>query len=256
MSALSELQMGFAEAILSGDGANFSRNLVDGELSPERRVDIYRNNVFGCLTDALTMAYPVITKLVGVDFFELLAAKFIRQTPSNSGNLHNFGGEMAEFLPHLPEAEKLIYLPDVARLEWACNEVFFSQDHPPLKSDRLAAVPEDRVGQLKFHLHPATRLIVSEYPIHLIWETNQEDYSGDPVIDLDQGGVAILVRREAYQAVLQPVTAAEWAFLTSLQAGCDLASASDAVLSVDPKFDVAAALRQFAADAILVDFSL
>ena len=68
--------------------------------------------------------------------------------------------------------------------------------------------------------------------------------------------MAILVRREAYQAVLQPVTAAEWAFLTSLRVGRDLSSASDAALSADPKFDVAAALRQFAADAILVDFSL
>lgn len=256
MPALSELQLGFAEAIFSGDGAKFLLNLVPGELSPERRVDIYRNNVFGCLTDALTMAYPVIVKLVGADFFEYLALRFIRQTPSNSGNLHHFGREMAEFLAHLPEAAKLTYLPDVARLEWACNEVFFSADHPPLKLNRLAEVPEDQIGHLKFHLHPATRLIFSDYPVHLIWQTNQEDYSGDPVIDLDQGGVAILVRREAYQAVLQPVTAAEWAFLTSLRVGRDLSSASDAALSADPKFDVAAALRQFAADAILVDFSL
>jgi hypothetical protein len=256
MPALSELQNDFAEAIFSGDGANFSRNLVDGELSPELRVDIYRNNVFGCLSDALKMAYPVIVKLVGDDFFEHIALGFIRQNPSKSGNLHNFGGEMAEFLPHLPEAAKLTYLPDVARLEWACNEVFFSADHPPLNSELLAEVPEDRVGQLKFHLHPATRLISSQYPIHLIWQTNQEDFSGDPAVDLDQGGVAVLVRREAYQVVLQPVTSAEGSFLTSLRVGRDLSSANDAALSVDPRFDVAAALKQFVASSILVDFSL
>lgn len=256
MPALHELQNDFAEAILNGDGAKFSLNLVPGELNPERRVDIYRNNVFGCLTDALAMAYPVIVKLVGADFFEHLAEEFIRQTPSKSGNLHNFGREMAEFLPNLPEAAALTYLPDVARLEWACNEVFFSGDHPPLKSDRLAAVPEDRVEQLKFHLHPAIRLITSEYPIHLIWQSNQENYSGDPAIDLDQGGVAILIRREAYQVVLQPVTAAEWAFLASLQTGCDLSLASDAGLLADSQFDVAAALKQLVADSVLVDFSL
>ena len=147
-------------------------------------------------------------------------------------------------------------MPDVARLEWACHEVFFSADHPPLKSDRLAEVPEDRYGQLKFHLHPATRLISSEYPVHLIWETNQEGFSGDPAVDLDQGGVAILVRRETYKVVLQPVTQAEWAFLISFQAGSDLSSASDAALETDPQFDVARALKQLVADSILVGFSL
>ena len=256
MPTLSELQTGFAEAILSGDAASFSQNLVQGELSPELRVAIYRNNVFGTLTDALKMAYPVIHKLVGDEFFEHLAAQFIRQTPSKSGDLHNFGGELANFLPSLPEAAELNYLPDVARLEWACHEVFFSADHSPLENDRLAEVPEDRYGQLKFHLHPATRLISSEYPVHLIWETNQEGFSGDPAIDLDQGEVAILVRREAYQVVLQSLTQSEWAFLASFRAGGDLSSASDSALEVDPRFDIASVLQRFVAGSILVDFSL
>ena len=118
------------------------------------RSDIYRNNVFGTLTDALAMAYPVICKLVGSDFFERLASGFIRQTPSKSGNLHNFGGELSEFIAGFQECSELTYLPDVARLEWACHEVFFSADHPPLESDRLNAVSADRYGELKFHLHP------------------------------------------------------------------------------------------------------
>jgi len=229
---------------------------VPGELDPERRVDIYRNNVFGTLTDALKMAYPVIVKLVGAGFFEHLASEFIRQTPSKSGNLHDFGAEMAEFTAGFQECSQLTYLPDVARLEWACHEVFFSEDHHPLKHDRLTAVPADRVGDLKFRLHPATRLMVSDYPVHLIWETNQDGFSGDSTVDLDQGGVAILVRRKTCLAVLEPVTRAEWSFLNSFREGGDLSSASDAALETDSRFDVTAALKQFVADSILVDFSL
>lgn len=256
MPTLRELQIGFAGAIFSGDGADFSRNLVEEGLNPERRIEIYRNNVFGTLTDALKIAYPVINKLVGGEFFERMASRFIRQTPSKSGSLHNFGGELAEFLSNLPEAAKLTYLSDVARLEWACHEVFFSADHPALNGGRLAGVPGDRYGRLKFHLHPATRLIASDYPVHLIWQTNQEGFSGDPAVDLDHGGIALLVRREIHQVVLQPVTEAERVFLASFQTGGDLSSASDAALAIDPQFDVAAVLKQFAADAVLVDFSL
>ena len=256
MPTLRELQVEFSAAIFSGDGESFSRHLVSEGLNPQRRVDIYRNNVFGTLTDSLKIAYPVIHQLVGEKFFEHLASQFIHQTPSHSGNLQNFGAEMAEFISNLQEAAQLPYLPDVARLEWACHEVFFAADHLPLEGNRLAGVPEDRYGELKFHLNPATRLITSEYPIHLIWESNQERFQGHPEIDLDQGGIALMVIRKNYQAVLKPITKAEIVFLTAFRNGCDLSSASDASLAMDSDFDVATVFQGFVADVVLVDFSL
>ncbi len=258
MPTLRDLQIDFATAILSNseENASFTQNLVDGKLSPNRQLAIYRNNVFGCLTDALKIAYPVIVKLVGAEFFEQMAHEFIRQTPSKNGNLHRFGGELARFLAEFPSARDLVYLPDVARLEWACHEVFFSEDHLPLQSERLAVVPDDQHEKLKFHLHPATRLIASPFPIHQIWAANQEDFTGDPAVNLDRGGVLLLVRRNDYQAVLKPLIEGEWSFLKACQAGDDLSRASESALKADPHFDIGKMLQQYAADAVLVDFSL
>jgi hypothetical protein len=258
MPTLRDLQIDFALAIFNnnGEGANFTRLLVDGKLSPKRQLDIYRNNVFGCLTDALKIAYPVMVKLVGVEFFEHLADEFIRETPSQSGNLHTFGGKLAEFIAEFPSARELTYLPDVARLEWACHEVFFAEDHLPLQNERLAQVPEDQHERLKFHLHPATRLTASQFPIHQIWETNQEGFTGDPAVNLDRGGACLLVRRSDYQAVLQPLTEGEWSFLNSCQEGEDLSQASVSAQEKDPHFDIGKTLKQYVADSILVDFSL
>ncbi|VAX27835.1 hypothetical protein MNBD_NITROSPINAE05-1038 [hydrothermal vent metagenome] len=257
MPTLRNLQIDFATAILnnSGEDANFTRHLVDGKLSPDRQLGIYRNNVFGCLSDALKIAYPVTVKLVGTEFFEHLADEFIRQTPSENGNLHHFGGELAKFLTRFPPAQELAYLPDVARLEWACHEVFFAEDHLPLNSDRLAVVPEDQLEQLKFHLHPATRMLTSQFPIHQIWETNQEGFKGNPAVNLDRGGVSLLVRRNDYQPVLQPLTPGEWSFLNACQAGDDLFEASGSAQKTDPHFEIGATLKQFVVDSILVDFS-
>ena len=133
MPTLRNLQIDFATAIFnnSEENASFTQNLVDGQLSPNRQLAIYRNNVFGCLTSALKIACPVIVKLVGAEFFEQMAHEFIRQTPSKSGNLHDFGRELADFIAEFPSARELAYLPDVAGLEWACHEVFFSEDHLP-----------------------------------------------------------------------------------------------------------------------------
>ena len=258
MNTLRDLQIDFATAIFnnSGEDANFTQNLVDGEISSNRQLDIYRKNVFGCLTDALKIAYPVIIKLVGAEFFDRLAEEFIRQTPSKSGNLHNFGGELAEFIAELPSARELVYLPDVAKLEWACHEVFFSEDHLPLQSDRLALVPEGQQDQLKFHLHHASRLVACNVRVHRIWENNQEGFTGDPAVDLDSGGVWLMVRRKDYQAVLQPLTQGQWSFLNSCQAGDDLSQASADAQKVDSHFDIGETLKQCVADSILVDFSL
>jgi hypothetical protein len=258
MPTLRDLQIDFAEAIFnnSPEDAGFIQNLVNGKLSPNRQLAIYRNNVFGCLTEALKIAYPVIVKLVGAEFFEHLAHEFIRQTPSKNGNLHCFGGELARFLAEFPSARDLVYLPDMARLEWACHEVFFSEDHLPLQGERLTVVPEGQHGQLKFHLHPASRLIASPFPIYQIWESNQEGYTGDPAVNLDRGGVLLLVRRNDYQAVLKPLTEGEWSFLNACQAGDDLSKASGVAQKIDARFDIGKMLQQCVADSILVDFSL
>jgi hypothetical protein len=258
MPTLRDLQIDFAAAIFNNNGedANFTQYLVDGKLSPDRQLGIYRNNVFGCLSDALKIAYPVTVKLVGAEFFKHLAEEFMRQTPSENGNLHHFGSEFPRFLAEFPPVRELAYLPDVARLEWACHEVFFAQDHLPLNSDRLAVVPEEQLGQLKFHLHPATRMLASQFPVHRIWETNQEGYSGDPAVNIDRGGVSLLVRRNDYQPVLQPLTPGDWSFLNACLAGEGLSKASVSALKADPHFDIGATLKQFVADSILADFSL
>jgi len=256
MPALAELQRKFAAALLSDDEENFTRHLAEGELPPSRQLAIYRTNVVGGLTDALTMAYPVVHKLVGGEFFEYLADDFIRRTPSRSGNLHHYGREWPEFLRLHPKVADMAYLPDVARLEWACHEVFFAADHPPLESSRLARIPQEQYEHLKFHLHPATRDVSSPYPIHRIWMSNQDGFSGDPVVDLNLGGVTLLVHRQAYQPALKVLTGPEWAFLDALRKGTGLLAASNAALELDSQYDVSAALQNFVVEAIIVDFSL
>src|SRR5689334_21117181 len=90
MLSLRERQRGFAAALL-GTAA------VPGGLQ------VYRNNVFASLTEALAAVYPVVKRLVGEPFFNQLARRFIRRHPSRSGNLHDFGAELPAFIATLAE---------------------------------------------------------------------------------------------------------------------------------------------------------
>ncbi|MGH8532771.1 MAG: HvfC/BufC family peptide modification chaperone, partial [Gammaproteobacteria bacterium] len=173
MLALHKLQTQFAQAMFDPDAKGSVLAIRANGLSAARRLQVYCNNVFASLTGALRACYPVIDRLLGERFFDWAAKHYIRDYPSTSGNLHDFGREYAGFIRAFPPAAELAYLADVARLEWAYQEVFHAPEPDVFHLDELSSVPPDRYGELRFKLHPASRLLVSEYPILHIWQVNQ-----------------------------------------------------------------------------------
>jgi hypothetical protein len=252
---LRELQLEFAGAVFEEADTRMGQQVRANGLSGARRLQVYRNNVFASLISALGAVYPVVQRLVGDGFFRYAADRYIRLHPSTSGNLHDFGGAFAEFLATFPAAAGLPYLPDVARLEWAYHQVFHAAEHAPLDLSALRAIPPEHHLALKFHLHPASRLFASEYPVLRIWQVNQEDYAGDGAVDLTEGGVQILVIRHHIEVDLQPLGKGEYAMLTALAANHDLASACEAALGVEPDCGLTACLQRHVARGTLVDVS-
>lgn len=84
---------------------------------------MYRRNIFGILGAALAATYPVAKRIVGEQFFLCAVRAFIRQYPSQSGDLNEYCQEFADFLARFPPAASLAYLPDVARLEWLAQAI-------------------------------------------------------------------------------------------------------------------------------------
>jgi hypothetical protein len=176
--------------------------------------------------------------------------------PSRSGNLDDYGAEFAQFLSEFPGAAKLPYLPDVARLEWEWQQVFNAAEHTPLAAKRLAQVPPRQYPQLQFTLHPAARLLASDFPVQRIWQVNQPDYDGDQSVDLRFGGVMLLIKRSGHRIEIEPLTRSEWTFLHALAEERTLAQSCELVFAMAPDFDVSATLRRFVADDVLVDIGL
>ena len=257
MARLRELQAEFARTVLDGVQTEFDRYILASGLSGERRLQVYRNNVFLSLTEALKAVYPVTERLVGEDFFRYAASRYLPQHPSTSGNLHDFGGRFPDFLATFEPAAELAYLPDVARLEWAYHSVFHAADHLLLDLAALAAIPAERHGELKFTLHPATRLLASPFPVLCIWQVNQEDFAGDPTVDLAAGGVGLLIiRRENLEIELQALPPGEFALLQALAEQQDFATACERALAAQADLDLPALFSRHVRQGALVDFSL
>ena len=198
----------------------------------------------------------MVVSVVGETFFYTAVDEFARQHPSQSGDLNQYGGEWAAFLGAYPHAQELPYLPDVARLEWAWHQAFHAADARAFDLARLAAIPAGEHAALRFKLHPAARLIQSDFPLLRIWEVNQPAFAGDMAVDWDASGDTLLVYREIVDGVaviIKRLTSGEHAFLRALQQHATLDAAVNAAISVDATFELQSVLLDTVQSGVIVD---
>jgi hypothetical protein len=253
MLALHELQAEFGRALL-GPG-NLSAALLDslstGPYAKERFA-IYRNNVHASLAAILRDTFPVICRLTGERFFAYAAHEFVRAYPPTRPALYEYGAAFADFIERFPPCRELVYLPDVARLEWLMNVVATARDECPLSSCALAGFAPEAAAYLQFRLR--TLYLESPWPLDRIWRANQTE-AADEVISLNEGGARLEVSRRDGIAGFRSLNAADFAFRSALADGAILGAAIERALGVDASFVAGEALTRFFHDGAVVAVS-
>lgn len=256
MPSLRELQAGFATAIFNLGASRTAPGIRAHGLSPAMRLGFYRTNVFENYRKALAATYPAIEQLVGAGFFALLAQEYTRRHQSRSGDVGRHGAHFAEFLRQHACARELPYLSDVARLEWCIDESFNEADSAPLSLERLAAVPPEHFQTLRFALAPACRLVGSAFPIDRIWQACQPGADDSEQVNLELGGVNLLVRRDGFAVAMDQVGAGEFAMLMMLNTGAGFGEAFEYARAIDEGFDPGSFLQRHGTNCVLADFTL
>jgi hypothetical protein len=224
MQSLARLQEAFYRAIVTGEPGELAARVRAGRLSGTERLATYGRGVDANWRQALSESFPVVARLVGAAFFGEAVRQYARAHPSTSGDLHRFGSAFADFLAAYAHASALPYLADVARLEWATHESSHVEEAPPFDLAALGSVPEGEHGAIRFRLHPAVRLLRSEYCVASIWEANQDGRDG--TLDRQCTGECVIVYRPDFEVRIERLSQSEWRFLAALEAGADLESAT------------------------------
>lgn len=246
--SLQNLQAEFLDILLS------DTNETDGIIHPIKNSRIYRNNIQTNLIKALQHTYPLITKLLGEDFFHLTAKEYIKRYPSRSSNLNDYGEYFQDFLDEYPPVKNLTYLHEVALFEWTCHLIYSAADAPLFEIKKLESISPENHDRLRFTLHPASQLIKFYYPILRIIELCHDEV--DDNIDLQEGGVHLLIIRRETEISLVPCEVADFAFLTALQENQTLAEALDIALKINPHFKLDEKLPLWIQNKTLVDCHL
>jgi hypothetical protein len=128
-----------------------------------------------------------------------------------------------------------------------------------MRADALLLVPAESRGNLCLTLHPSVRLVASNFPVLDIWQANQPGAEADDTIDLDRGGVRLIVWRHAIDVVWRTLPPADHAFIAALAAGQPLGQAFIAACSaaaIANEFQPGPMFADLIASDLLTGFSL
>jgi hypothetical protein len=235
MLQLREIQQAFADGVIKG-----TYHAVAGAIHPGasalRSVALYRRLIRHNYTQALKVTYPVLSRFVGARYFGLVARGYVRQYPSTSGDLFLYGHHLPAWL-NASQVSPL--LAELARLEWACHEVYQAADSPPLSQDLLRTLASADPFQVTFHLHAASRLLSFPFPAHRVWLALQPEAPTDEVIDLPfpEQETGVVVTRGNGKVQVTPLARTDYLLLEAMSRGVDAASVEQLAIESEPEFD-------------------
>lgn len=205
-----------------------------------KRYAVYRNNVTVGLIDVLASIYPAVQRITGVEFFRAMARLHVRATPPTSPLLFEYGRDFPDFIEGWEHAQDMPWLADTARIERAWLDSYHAADAAPLDPAALAALPPERLGELLFDAHPATRIVRSPYPAVTIFARNRAE---GPVVPIRSSAAEdALVTRPEMEVNLRLLPPGGATFLASLIDGRTLGAAAAAAFADVPAFDLAAGI--------------
>jgi Putative DNA-binding domain len=230
----------FTPALINPDQTTPSLVAGPNGKAAVKRYNVYRNNVTVSLIDALAMIYPAVQRITGVEFFRAMARFHVRATPPSSPLLFEYGRDFPAFIEQYEYAQCMPWLADTARIERAWLDAYHAADAAPLSPAALASFPPERLADLVFTAHPATRIVCSRFPALTIFAANR----GEGPVGLIETALPedALITRPDVDVVVRHLPAAGATYLSSLISGRPLGEAAAAALEASPSFDIGASI--------------
>ncbi|TVP88013.1 MAG: DUF2063 domain-containing protein [Thioalkalivibrio sp.] len=250
MPRLHDTQSHFATAVHDPESALPPGLLGRAGEVPTARFGVYRNNVGSSLVDAVAANYPTIQRLVGTEFLRAMVQVYVRDTLPETPVLIHYGATFPGFVAAFEPAQRLPYLADVARIDWAWHQAYHAAEANPLGPEQLATIPADELAGRRMLLHPSAGALSSPWPALSIWHTNRHDATVKPV-DLRSGGQDTLICRPAHEVGVWHLPAGGAGFLHALAGQATLSDAARQSAELTPAFDLTRTLQALLASGAI-----
>ncbi|OOG60511.1 hypothetical protein B0E47_02720 [Rhodanobacter sp. B05] len=230
--SLSELQAGFARAMIDGAAPALLPWIGMRGIEPAARLQIYRNAILATQVASLVTSFPAVERMLGVDCFDGWATRYAAWHGSRSGNLQNLGDDFADYLETQAELSGMRWLGELARLDWLRQCTILAADARALDAVALQAALLAAGDDPLLHLLPCVRAIAAPFPLLDLWRHCESPQT--LAVDLDGGAQGVLLWREDGQVAMQACIPAIVALVTALKQGKRVSAAVEAAHTLDP----------------------
>lgn len=215
---------------------------------------IYQNNLLMTAARALSLAYPVIERMLGNEAIIALARDLLRRAPPQSGDWGDWGADLEALIANTSLINEHPYLGDVARLEWLMHQASRSAE-TLLQTGSLSRLSEAALESVYLRLSASIGLLNSPFPVDVLWNAHQSN--GEP-FRLDERALASALRKQngetflmVYQqnqvAHMKRIAIAEYRWLEDVERGLSLSELFDR----HPDFDFIHWLSEAVQDGVL-----
>lgn len=184
------------------------------------RVTIYSDMFLWRLVAALRETFPILLRYLGDDQFAALAEDYVRRNPSAHHDVGQVGRLLPAFLRSYPDPERPD-LADLAELEWARHQVFFSAPAEPVGPEAFATLTPEVFARTSLLLSPALRVLVLDNDAASFWRRLED---GEPPGPPSGGAHAVAVWRRGFDVFHAPISLDEALAMEGASAGQSLAS--------------------------------
>jgi hypothetical protein len=204
---------------------------------------VYRNTVMKGATDALLANFPTVERLVGTEWLQAAAARYVRQFPPTDARLLDYGKGFPDFLDAFEHAQDLPYLGNVARIDVLWNEAHGAEDQLALDVTSFAAIEPALLARVRLKLRATARWKwFPDQPAYTLWRCNRELI--DVPAELDWVGEGVLISRSTAAVAWYPLSVGECAFLDAFAADSSLEDAAEYATQAEPELDLMSMLSR------------
>lgn len=180
-----------------------------------------------------------------------MANEFIKNHNSFSPDLNDYGKEFPLFLEKHAE-NPLLYLADVARLEWALQCAFNAPDFKQLDFKKLKEIEDIDADLVFFLLPPGSTLLDSSYPLLQIWNMHQSELNQE-TLELPQNKhFYFFVWRNQLDIRIEELTKNQWYLLSLINQKTPL----EKISRIMPEQELLTLLADFTQNKWLSDFKI
>jgi len=234
---LADLQNAYRGYLLTGDSAKLAPAIVADAFDGAERLAIHRNNFLLSLGEALKANFPVTLQLIGRDFFEQAARRFVLANPPRRPCLFEYGAAFPDYLRDLPELSSLPYVAEMARFEFARIAAYNAPTEPYLSADTLAGLSPAQLEALPLRRARHAQILTIQSPALELWKAHQKPEPDLSSIDMTARPPTLLICRPDRALVVQELNAPAARFLAAAesktqfgQAAAQSGAADDAAL--------------------------